>query len=120
LMGSYGFSVTVPYSGTGGIGPAVIQGVFTLDGAGNSALSSGISASLASDPNATAPQVQPLMKGTGTYTVNPDGTGTVTLVNPQGKVTSLSFVITDSGSQMRLVLTGGIGNAVGIGTARLQ
>ena len=119
VAGSYGFSIAVPYAGNGN-GPYVIQGVFTLDGAGNVTGGGGISVGVDTDPNATAPQVQPLQSNTGTYTVNPDGTGTVTIQNPNGKVTSISFVITDGGSQLMLVVTAGIGNAFGVGTARKQ
>jgi hypothetical protein len=119
LMGSYGFSIAVPYAGNDN-GTGVIQGVFTLDGAGNATGSGGISVGVDPDPNATVPQVQPTRGNQGTYTVNPDGTGTVTLQSPNGKTTSLSFVVTDGGSQLLLVVTGGLGNAVGSGIARKQ
>jgi hypothetical protein len=113
LMGSYGFSITAPPLGA-------VQGVVTLDGAGNATSSGGISVGLDPDPNATGPQVQPTKGNQGTYTVNTDGTGTITLQNPNGKVTTLSFVSTDGGSQLMLVVTAGLGNAVGTGTARKQ
>ena len=119
LMGSYGFSITVPYAGNNN-GTGVIQGVVMLDGAGNAIISGGIVVGVDSDPNATAPQVQPTQANSGTYTVNPDGTGTITIQNPNGKLTSLSFVITDGGSQLMLVVTAGVGNALGTGTARKQ
>jgi hypothetical protein len=119
LTGSYGFSITVPYTGDAS-NTGVIQGVVTLDGAGNSTSSGGISAGVDSNPNATAPQVQPTKGNSGTYTVNPDGTGTITLQNPNGKMTSLSFVITDGGSQLMLVVTSGLGNVLATGTARKQ
>ena len=113
LMGSYGFQITVPDVGA-------VQGVITLDGAGNATSSGGISVGIDPDPNATVPQVQPTKGGQGTYTVNPDGTGTITLQNPSGKITSISFVITDGGSQLTAVVTAGLGNAVGTGIARKQ
>jgi hypothetical protein len=113
LAGSYGFSITA-----GSVG--VIQGVITLDGAGNATTGSGITTTVSSDPNATVPDVQPAKPSTGTYTVNPDGTGTITLQNANGKVTSISFVMTDGGSQLMVVVTAGIGNIVGTGTARKQ
>jgi hypothetical protein len=113
LAGSYGFSISA-----GAVG--VIQGVITLDGAGNVTGSSGITAAVSGDPNATVPDVQPTKPSTGTYTVNPDGTGVIMLQNPNGKVTSISFVMTDGGSQLMVVVTAGLGNIVGIGTARKQ
>ena len=113
LAGSYGFLITA-----GSLG--VIQGVITLDGVGNVTGSSGITVAASSDPNATVPDVQPTKSSTGTYTVNPDGSGTITLQNPNGKVTSLSFVMTDGGSQLMVVVTAGLGNIVGTGTARKQ
>jgi len=119
LAGSYGFSITVPYAGNDN-GTGVIQGVVTLDGAGNATGGGGVSVGVDPDPNATGPQVQPTQSNQGTYTVNPDGTGTITFQNPNGKTTSISFVITDGGSQLMLVVTAGLGNAVGTGTARKQ
>lgn len=116
LSGSYGFSI-IAYSG---VVAGTIQGVITLDGAGNATAGGGITMSPDPDPNATAPQVQPTKPGTGTYTVNPDGTGTITLQNPNGKVTSIAFVVTDGGSQLMVAVTGGLGNAIGTGTARRQ
>ena len=114
IAGSYGFSIAA--------GPAlgVIQGVITLDGAGNVTAGSGITVAFSSDPNATVPDVQPTKPSTGTYTVNPDGTGTITLQNPNGKVTTISFVMTDGGAQLMCVVTAGLGNIVGTGTARKQ
>jgi len=119
LTGSYGFSITVPYAGNVN-GTGVIQGVVTLDGAGNATAGGGVVVTVDSDPNATAPQVQSLQSNPGTYTVNPDGTGTMTFRDQKGKVSSLSFVITDGGSQLMLVATAGFGNALGTGTARKQ
>jgi hypothetical protein len=61
---------------------------------------------------------------TGTYSVNPDGTGTITFVSPAGAtVATFSFVTTDGGSQLLLLQTSAIGPAptsVSSGTARLQ
>jgi hypothetical protein len=52
---------------------------------------------------------------TGTYTVNADGTGAVTI--PGGTV---AFVITDGGSGLMLLPTAGFGNTLVTGTARKQ
>jgi hypothetical protein len=59
LTGSYGFSINVPYAGNAATGPGVIQGVVTLDGAGNATGSGVFTAGPDPDPNATAPQVRP-------------------------------------------------------------
>src|SRR5215472_9995308 len=112
LSGSYGFSITIPYAGNNS-GQGVLQGAVTLDGAGNATTSGGIIVSVDNNTNATVPQVQSLSSNPGTYSVNPDGTGTMTFPNSNGRTTSLSFVITDGGSQLMLVVTGGIGNVVG-------
>jgi hypothetical protein len=119
MAGSYGFSITAPYTG-GTSGTGVLQGAVTLDGAGNATTSGGIIVSVDSNTNASVPQVQPLPSNPGTYSVNPDGTGTMTFHDPSGRVISLSFVITDGGSQLMLVVTGGLGNVVGTGIARKQ
>jgi hypothetical protein len=52
--------------------------------------------------------------------VNADGTGTITFPSPDGKTFALSFVMTDGGSQMMLVVTSGFGNTAATGTARKQ
>jgi len=119
LSGAYSFSITVPYAGNNN-GTGTIQGTVTLDGMGNVPSSGGIIVTPDPDPNATSPQVQPLTSNPGTYTVNADGTGTMTFTDQSGKVFSLSFAITDGGSQLMLVATTGLGNVVGTGTARKQ
>lgn len=119
LSGAYGFSIAVPYIGNAS-STGAIQGSVIFDGAGNVSIGSGVTVGVGSDPNATVPQVQPLQSSAGTYTVNPDGTGTITLQNSNGKVTSLSFVMTDGGSQLMLVVTAGIGNVAATGIARKQ
>ncbi len=120
LKGSYGFSIIVPYTGNGK-GMGVIQGVVTLDGAGNATSSGGITVGVDSDPNATTPQVRPAGSSPGTYTVNPDGTGTMMFPDPDsGKLTAISFVITDGGSQLMLAASTGFGNTVATGIARKQ
>lgn len=112
LSGSYGFRVdSSPV-------PAGTIGVMNFDGAGGLTLSFsnvgflGTSLQLPVGSNT----------GTGTYTVNPDGTGTLALINSNGQPgPTFSFVITDGGSQILLLRTASItASSVLFGTARLQ
>ena len=119
LSGAYGFSLTIPYSGYYN-GTGVLQGAVTFDGMGNATTSGGILVSVDSNTNANVPQVQQLPSNPGTYKVNSDGTGTLTFQNANGNATSFSFVITDGGSQLTVVATGGFGNALVTGIARKQ
>src|SRR5579864_2772900 len=74
LTGSYGFNLTVvPVAGFA----AAFLGVVTFDGAGNATASFTIVQN-DPDPNASTVQVQAGGQNTGTYTVNADGTGTMT------------------------------------------
>ena len=119
LSGAYGFALTIPYSGYYN-GTGVLQGTVTFDGGGNATTSGGVFVSVDSNPNANVPQVQQLPSNPGIYTVNSDRTGTMTFQNSNGNTTSLSFVITDGGSQLMVVATGGFGNALVTGIARKQ
>jgi hypothetical protein len=109
LNGSYGYqSSFAPF-------PRGEVGVLTFDGAGN-VTSTGTSVADGSARGSGQP-VLTGAGGTGTYSVNPDGTGTVQL---QGSGT-LAFVITDGGSGilfLRLHTTNE--NDLQFGTARLQ
>jgi hypothetical protein len=107
LNGSYGLQLNfAPF-------PAGAVGVMKFDGAGN------VSISLtAVGPNST-PAVSTL---SGTYSINPDGSGTINLKAPSGQPGPVySFVITDGGSQLLLLRTDAnpVFN-VAFGTARLQ
>ncbi len=90
------------------------MGVIRFDGTGNYTGNS-TNVQVVDDPKATMPQVQAGPFG-GTYTVNADGTGTLT--QPDGF--ALSFVITDGGSGLMLLPTAGLGNHLVTGTARKQ
>ena len=107
LNGSYGLQLNfAPF-------PAGAVGVMKFDGTGN------VSISLtAVGPNST-PAVSTL---SGTYSINPDGRGTINLKVPSGQPGPVySFVITDGGSQLLLLRTDAnpVSN-VAFGTARLQ
>lgn len=115
LQGNYGFvldNTPIP-SGT--------LGSMSFDGAGNVSLTY-TSVGVGSDVgNVVAP---PPVSGetlTGTYTVNPDGSGTMSLVSPTGVPQgSFAFVMTDGGAGMLLMLTDGTDTNVTYGTARMQ
>ena len=113
LMGSYGFTAI----STGGTPDVAVLGVLTFDGAGNVTGSQTI-VSPDPAPNATTVTTQPL-SFTGTYTVNPDGTGIITIQVGSETVSAISFVIIDGGSGAMFVQTGG-SNTVITGTARKQ
>jgi hypothetical protein len=107
LNGSYGFQLNnspVP-NGT--------LGVMSFDAAGNVAMSF---TSVAVGKDDTSGQA-PVSTGTltGTYSINPDGSGTITF-----PAAAYAFVITDGGSGLLLLQTIGTGSNVSFGTARLQ
>jgi hypothetical protein len=94
-------------------------GVFTFDGAGNATATYTL-AQNDPDPNASTVQVQTGRQDSGTYTVNADGTGTMTFPGHGGAPTTIPFVITDGGSGLMLLPTSGFGNNLLTGTARKQ
>jgi hypothetical protein len=117
LMGSYGFTLTQTWDA--GSAPFALTGVVTFDGAGNLTSNSTI-VQVDGNPQATTVQVGQSGQTAGTYTVNADGTGTVTIPNNGGIPTTVSFVITDGGSGLMILPTGGFGNHLVTGTARKQ
>jgi hypothetical protein len=92
--------------------------VENFDGKGNVAVSF-TSVGVGSDPNQP-----PVMSGTltGTYSTNPDGSGTISFPAQSGQFgnSAFAFVITDGGSGALLLQTNGTGSNVSFGTARLQ
>ena len=97
----------------------VSLGVATFDGAGNVTLLVIFVGSSDSKGNPAAPFP---ITDSGTYSINPDGTGTINLPAVPGVTNSLaySFVVTDSGSGLLLIQTDRRGNGVTFGTARQQ
>jgi hypothetical protein len=97
------------------IAPGGIFGVFNLDGAGNITGSYTIVGSAGPAPiSGTA---------TGTYAVNPDGTGSTSISLDIGISITQAIVLVDGGSGIQMLQTstsGGGGNAVVSGTARMQ
>jgi hypothetical protein len=93
-------------------GPIAVVGTFTFDGSGNV---TGASTSSQNGNIGRATQ-------TGTYTVNADCTGTITVqVTPGGYSSHYSFVIDDNGSGFQFICTdSGPISIVYTGTARRQ
>ena len=94
--------------------PAGTVGTMKFDGAGN------VSASLTSVASgASGPATATL---SGTYSLNPDGSGSITLKDASDRPgPAFAFALTDGGSQLLLLRTdNNAGFDVGFGTARLQ
>ena len=110
LNGSYAFQLNnLP-------APVAAVGVIKFDGAGNVAVSFTAVAAGRDDTSGQAP----LTSGTlnGTYSTNPDGTGTITFPSAGS---AYAFVIIDGGSGLLLVQTAGRSDDnVSFGSARLQ
>jgi hypothetical protein len=106
INGSYGIALnSLPQ-------PAAAVGVMKFDGAGNVTVSR-----TSVGPPGTAIKL-PVASGSpaATYSLNPDGSGTITL-----PASTFAFVTTDGGSGLLLLQTNGdAGRNVSWGTARLQ
>ena len=109
VKGSYGYQFTNSPI------PAGIVGVASFDGAGN------VASSLTFVGLSGAGGQPSLFSGTqtGTYSINPDGSGAFTVSGQSGTQT-YAFVMTDGGSGVLLLQTNRAGNGVSFGTARLQ
>ena len=106
LQGTYGFALDNTPIPSGSVG------AMSFDGAGNVSVTF-TTVGLGSDVSGGTL--------TGTYTVNPNGSGTMSLVSPSGQPQgSLAFVVTDGGAGLLLLLTDGTGNNVSYGTARME
>ena len=116
LSGSYGFTLTQTWDG--GDLPGALMGVLSFDGAGTFT-GSATNVQVVSNPTASAPNSQSFPLA-GTYTLNADGTGTITAPGNNGPPTTIPFVVTDGGSGLILLATGGFGNHLLSGTARKQ
>jgi hypothetical protein len=96
---------------------AASVGVATFDGAGNVTMSLTYVA-----PGGSSPQPF-LLSGTrtGTYSLNPDGSGTMNFpASGNGNAQTWVFVITDGGSGLQFLQTRRSGDGVSFGTGRLQ
>ena len=102
LQGGFGYTSTgtllasIPGLPPPLAGPFAEVGRQTFDGKGNT----DATATLSANGN-----IQPVTIA-GTYTVNPDCTGTMTLnVSPLGVIAHLDFVIDDDGAELRAIVT---------------
>lgn len=96
LEGNFGFTVTgMRPSGPGGPVEVIVGTAMThFDGNGNLTQTDNIHGSIT---GVAAPD----RKGTGTYTVNNDCSGTMTLINSGAPPLTLSIVIVDNGNEVR-------------------
>ena len=91
------------------VGPIALIGTFTFDGSGN------VTGATVSSQNGNIGQGTQ----TGTYTVNPDCTGTITVLGSSGRTSHYSFVTDTNGFQYICTDSGPI-SIVYTGTARRQ
>jgi len=98
-MGSYGILLNQwPSSNTGNDKTSALLGVLDFDGAGK------VTATY------TKVNVDFTLKtgtATGTYSANPDGSNTVNLTFDDGSVCTIAAAVTDGGSGLQLLVTGG-------------
>jgi hypothetical protein len=101
IRGSYGISTTGSIVFAGPVGPVADVGVITFDGNGGASQTTTVSLSGTIIPNRTSLS--------GSYVVNPDCTGDIslTLPGPAGPITSTShMVIVNHGKELRTIVTG--------------
>ena len=97
--------------------PAGTLGVWNLDGASH------VSGSYTNVFGGATPKFSGTF--TGTYSVNPDSTGSITLTSDQNSTITLAIVVTDGGGGILMLQTGqsnngGVLNSLSSGTARMQ
>ncbi|HEY3740819.1 MAG TPA: hypothetical protein VGL53_13295 [Bryobacteraceae bacterium] len=109
--GTYSFSAQQP-SSSSTVAAAADMGVLTFDGNGN------VSGSFLYVQ--TGNPVQPVTgQLVGTYVINADGSGTISLQSPDGAISlSMAIALTDGGKGFYLMLTSG--SQVVTGSARMQ
>ena len=99
--GSYGFVVNAFQIDSNGANGGAVLGVINFDGAGNA---TGTATLKPRDTNAQNTQPVPTTF-TGTYSSNPDGTGSVKLAFDVGFGATFAMVTTDGGQGIQLVST---------------
>jgi len=99
LRGDYGFTVsgTRPSAPGGPIETIAGVALTNFDGNGNLTQTDNIHGSLSGFPT-------PDRAGTGTYSVNADCTGTMTLINTGAPPLTLRIVVVDNGNEVRTVV----------------
>jgi hypothetical protein len=102
LSGSFGFLINSSFDSSS-VNPTglAILGVMNFDGAGN------VTGPYTYEVDANRPNAAKTTTGTftGTYSSNPDGTGSVTIALDAGITLTLATVITDGGQGLQLVAT---------------
>jgi len=102
LTGNYGFTQTgffnFPEGGGGGYAPSADVGVATFDGAGSF---------VAKFSDSTNGKITTGLSAPGTYTVNPDCTGTLTIVNVTSSSENAPYttVILGGGTELMAIAT---------------
>jgi hypothetical protein len=110
LFGSYGIATTGSITSLGPVGLVADVGTISFDGIGNVSQTTTVSL------NGT---IIPSRASTGTYTVNSDCTGSITLpLPPPAGISQSNVVIVDNGKELRLINTGA--GRVLVGNARKQ
>ncbi len=98
LQGSFGVTTTGFIVASGPVGPVGEVGVITFDGSG------GVSQTTTVSLNGL---ILPHRTSTGSYVVNPDCTGSQSLMlPPPAGMSNSNFVIVDHGRELRLINTG--------------
>jgi len=99
IRGTYGFSVSGTLRGAGGTPDQLLVGVATteFDGMGNLTQVDNIHLSLGGPLNSPPPD----RPGFGTYQLNPDCSGTMTIARPPAPMLTLRIVVVDNGNEVR-------------------
>lgn len=101
LRGPFGFLLNVLFDDPSNANGTAVLGVMNLDGAGN------VTGSAVIKNGATNSQAAQTLTGTltGTYSINPDGTGNITFTADTGITVTLAMIVTDGGQGFQLVTT---------------
>lgn len=104
-VGPYGFVLNATFSDPSTQGGAAMLGLMNFDGAGN--LNGPYDLELGS--GGTGQQASVTGNFTGTYSSNPDGTGTISTILDIGVNATFAMVINNHGRSLELVLTSCVG-----------
>jgi hypothetical protein len=99
--GSFGFLINASYSDLSNNNGFVVLGVLNFGGAGS--VTGSYTVELGSSPTQTSQPITGTF--TGTYSGNPDGTGTLTTTADNGTVFTFATFVTDGGQGLQFVAT---------------